>query len=241
GEVVAVLQRDLRGDLDLAAQVNEERAVGDLADPHALELVQRVGDAVGVLGVPHVRRDVDDDRVGMRLDDVERGDHAAYLADRRGQVTRRACLRRGFRPDRDRVTGARDSHGTLRSRNRRTSSVARAAGADHGVLLISVSGCSYGTRSCGKLTSPNGDSDPCRSAASSLTGIPPSGTWGQDGSMRSFFSFLPPATSSSAVHTDISPAFDSLRHAGAFPPPGLRIPAGHLVVTRRTASSVLWP
>ena len=48
GEVVAVAQRDLRLHLQLAAEVQQERAVGDLAHPHARQRLQRGGDLRGV-------------------------------------------------------------------------------------------------------------------------------------------------------------------------------------------------
>ena len=40
GQLVAVAQRDLRGHLDLAAEVQQERAVGDLADVDPVELLE---------------------------------------------------------------------------------------------------------------------------------------------------------------------------------------------------------
>jgi ferrochelatase len=89
-QVVTVAQRHLRRDLDLAAEVHEERAVRHLAHDDAGQRLQRVGDVLGVVRGQRVAREVDDDAVGVRLDDVERRDHPAGAADGRGEVTRGA-------------------------------------------------------------------------------------------------------------------------------------------------------
>ena len=67
---------------------------------------------VGVLGVRGVAGDVDDDAVGVRLDDVERGDDAAGLADGGGEVTDHAGGGGRLDPDGDRSTrdSAKASH-----------------------------------------------------------------------------------------------------------------------------------
>ena len=58
-QVVTGLQRDLRLHLDLAAEVEQERAVGHLADGDPLDGGQRAGDLVGVVGVRRRAREVD--------------------------------------------------------------------------------------------------------------------------------------------------------------------------------------
>ena len=81
GQLVAVAQRDLRGDLDLAAEVQQERAVGDLADVDPVQRLQRLDHLVGVGGVGGVAGEVDDDAVVVGVDHVEGGDDRAGLAD----------------------------------------------------------------------------------------------------------------------------------------------------------------
>jgi len=51
GELVAVAQGDLRRDLDLAAEVQQEGPVGDLAHVDAVELLEAGDDLLGVGGV----------------------------------------------------------------------------------------------------------------------------------------------------------------------------------------------
>jgi resuscitation-promoting factor RpfA len=53
-----------------------------------------------------------------------------------------------------------------------------------GYLLVSVTGCTYGTSSRGNSTSPKGESEPCTGLASSVTGCAPSGRSGHVGSIR---------------------------------------------------------
>jgi hypothetical protein len=97
GQVVAVLERHLRRHLDLAADMQQERAVADLADDDIGQLLNRVGDAVGMVHVDGVARDVDDDAVAHAVRDVEGRERAALLADRRRQ--QRSHLPRGGRLD----------------------------------------------------------------------------------------------------------------------------------------------
>ena len=56
GQVVAVLERHLGHHLELAAEVQQEGAVADLADGDAGQLGDRGGDLVGVVGSPRRRR-----------------------------------------------------------------------------------------------------------------------------------------------------------------------------------------
>ncbi len=88
GQVVAVAQRHLGGDLDLAADVHQKGPVGDLPDLDPRQLVDRVGQLVSMRLRLRVGRDVHHHRLGRRLDDVEPGDDPAGAADRRGEVAR---------------------------------------------------------------------------------------------------------------------------------------------------------
>ena len=75
-QVVAGAQRHLGVDLDLAADVQQERAVGDLVDLDALQAADVTDDLVGVLGVRGRAGDVDHEAVVPRLRDVQRRDDA---------------------------------------------------------------------------------------------------------------------------------------------------------------------
>ena len=112
-QVVARAQRDLRAHLDLAAEVEQEGPVADLADRDALDLAQRLGEAAGVLLVARGAGDVDDDPVGVRLGDVERGDRAAGQADGGRQPADRRRVGRDLEPDGDRVRRAGDGHARI--------------------------------------------------------------------------------------------------------------------------------
>ena len=59
GEVVAVADRDLGLDLELAPQVGQEGAVGDLADLDPVHPAHRHDERIGVVGVAGSRRHVD--------------------------------------------------------------------------------------------------------------------------------------------------------------------------------------
>ena len=61
GQVVTVAQLHLRGDLELAAEVHEEGPVAHLPDDEPVELRDRLGDALDVLGVRGVAADVHDE------------------------------------------------------------------------------------------------------------------------------------------------------------------------------------
>jgi hypothetical protein len=111
GEVVAGPQRDLRLHLQLAAQMQQERPVRDLADLHPRQRVERLGDLAPVVLVQRVAADVDDERRGVRLHDVQRRHHTPDLPDRDGEVAR--CARRGGHLDAggDGISGSGDGHG----------------------------------------------------------------------------------------------------------------------------------
>ena len=88
-QVVARAQRDLRVDLDLAADVEQEGAVADLVDLDALDLADRVDQDLGVVGVGGRAGDVDDEALVAGVGDVDRGDDAAGRGDGGGDGSRR--------------------------------------------------------------------------------------------------------------------------------------------------------
>src|SRR5699024_4085803 len=77
GEVVAVAQGHLRGGFELAAEVEQERAVGDFLDLDAGQRLEGVGDLLGMGDVAGVGADVGDDGVRGGIDDVEPGHDGA--------------------------------------------------------------------------------------------------------------------------------------------------------------------
>ena len=102
-EVVARLQRQLGVDLDLAALVHEERAVGDAVDLHAVEVADRSHDRLGVLGVPARHRHVADDHVALDADEVDRPEHRVGVGDRVRHARERIALLRQVQPHREAV------------------------------------------------------------------------------------------------------------------------------------------
>ena len=84
--------------LDLAAEVQQERAVGDLADLDAVELLRAADDLVGVGRVGGVAGDVGDDPDVVGVDHVERGHDAAGIADRGGDAADRGRVGGHGRP-----------------------------------------------------------------------------------------------------------------------------------------------
>jgi hypothetical protein len=85
-EVVAVTDRELRLDGELAAQVREEGAVGDLAELHALQALQRLDDLHRVVVPAGEDGDVRPHPLGPGGGDVQRGDRRTVLFDARGDV-----------------------------------------------------------------------------------------------------------------------------------------------------------
>ena len=83
-----VLQRHL----DLAAEVEEERAVGDVDHLDAGHLVDGRGDRVHVLRVVGEHGDVADLRAALDPHEVDRAEQAARVADRLGEPGKRAGL-----------------------------------------------------------------------------------------------------------------------------------------------------
>ena len=66
---------------DLAAQVHEEGPVGQVDDADAREVAEAVDDLLAVGTVARVDRDVAQDAVARGLDEVDRADVAAGVAD----------------------------------------------------------------------------------------------------------------------------------------------------------------
>ena len=87
-EVVARLQRRLRRHLDLAAEVEQERPVGDVLDLDARERVDGGDDLLDVVGARGVDRDVADLLALLDADEVDRAEAAAGVADRAGDARR---------------------------------------------------------------------------------------------------------------------------------------------------------
>ena len=118
-EVVAGLDRHLRRDLDLAALVHEERAVGHAHDLHALERADGVDHALGVGGVDagggHVARDA----AAVDAHEVDRAEDRALRADRAGHLGERAGQLAQLDAHRERVGGGRlEPRGRLQAGHR---------------------------------------------------------------------------------------------------------------------------
>src|SRR5699024_4787339 len=95
GQVVTGLQCDLGADLDLAPEVEQEGAVGDLVDVDAVDGVDRLDDAVGVLDVEAGAGHVDGEPVVPGVGDVDGGDDAALLCDDGGHPAHDRVVRGG--------------------------------------------------------------------------------------------------------------------------------------------------
>src|SRR5690606_24497016 len=100
-EIVAVADRELRLDRQLAAQVGEESAVRDLAELDALELLERLDDLHRVIVAAGEHRDVRPHALGPGGGDVERGDRRPVLLDAAGDVADRCGARRELQTDGD--------------------------------------------------------------------------------------------------------------------------------------------
>ena len=109
-QVVAVLQRDLGVDLDLAADVEQEGPVADLVDLDAVDGVDRLLELVGVVGVAGRAGDVEDQPLTGRVDDVDRGDHAAGRGDRGRHRPDDPVVGRRVQAHGDRVRRRGDGH-----------------------------------------------------------------------------------------------------------------------------------
>jgi len=114
GEVVTVAQRDAGGDLDLAAEVEQERAVADLAHLDAVERLEGVAHLVAVGSVGDVAADVDDDVVCVGLHDVEGGHGRAGPSGGGGELAGDGEACRGLHTQDHRVSGTGRGHGSSR-------------------------------------------------------------------------------------------------------------------------------
>ena len=88
-EVVARLQRGLRHHLELAAQVEQERPVGDVLDLDPGERAHRLDDACDVRVVGGEHGHVADLLAVLDPDEVDRAEQAARVADRASPAARR--------------------------------------------------------------------------------------------------------------------------------------------------------
>src|SRR5918994_2118845 len=109
-QVVAGAQRHLGGDLELAAQVEQEGPVADGVDVGAVDPADRLGDGVGVAGVDGVAGEVDHQQLRVGLDDVDRHHGARRLADRGGDAADAQRVGTEVHPHGDRVGGAGNAH-----------------------------------------------------------------------------------------------------------------------------------
>ena len=111
-QVVPVADRVLAVHLDLAAEVHQEGAVGDLADHDPRHAAHGLHQLVGVGGVAGRAGDVDPQPLVTRRGDVQRGDRPTGLLDRRRELAHRRPAGRHLEPDRDRVRhGGDGAHG----------------------------------------------------------------------------------------------------------------------------------
>ena len=98
-KVIAGLQRSLRDDLELAAQVHQERPVGDVLDLHPVERANGLDDAIEVPLVRREHADVSDLLPVLDADEVDRVQQASGLADRLGEECERARSVREMHPE----------------------------------------------------------------------------------------------------------------------------------------------
>ena len=83
GEVVPGADGHLVLDLDLPAQVHQERAVRDVDDPYPGDVTEAGDDLLAMDAVPGLDRDVPDDPITQGLDEIHRPDVPARVTDRR--------------------------------------------------------------------------------------------------------------------------------------------------------------
>ncbi len=119
-QVVAGPQRDLRPDLDLAADVEQEGAVADLVDLDARHHADRGDELLGVVGVGGRAGHVDDEAVVARVGDVDAGDDAAGGGDGGGDGSDDSVVGRGVQSHRDGVRRRGGRHAPHPSRAART-------------------------------------------------------------------------------------------------------------------------
>src|SRR2546426_12291307 len=86
-EIIPGLNRDLVADLDLAAHVHEERAVGDTADADTGQPPQPPDNLLRMEAVARLDGDVALGPLACRLDEVDGANVAPNVADRRRHAT----------------------------------------------------------------------------------------------------------------------------------------------------------
>ena len=119
-EVVARLERQLRVDLDLAALVHQERAVGDAVDRDAVQRADGADDGLGVRRVDAGDGDVADHALGLDAHEVDRAEHRVGLGDGVRDARERAAVLRDLQPHREAVgRGRLEARRRARSRDRR--------------------------------------------------------------------------------------------------------------------------
>ena len=106
GEIVASLHGHASIDLDLAAQVHEEGAVGHVHDGDALDAADTLGDALAVRLVARLEADVAGD-FASHLHDIDGADVPALGADGGRDLAEHAGLVDDADPDDEAVTGYR--------------------------------------------------------------------------------------------------------------------------------------
>ena len=89
-EIVARLDRHLAAHLDLAAEVHQERPVGDAFDLDPVDRPHSFDDLLEMLGAGRVDRDVADLRRAFDADEVDRAERTARVADRLRESCERA-------------------------------------------------------------------------------------------------------------------------------------------------------
>ena len=104
-KVVARADRHLRGHLDLAALVHQERAIRDAEDADAVDRADRLDDALAVLLVGAQNADVANDRVLVDAHEIDRTEDRIGLADRRRDAGELPRLMGDQRPNREAVGG----------------------------------------------------------------------------------------------------------------------------------------
>src|SRR6185369_3366876 len=106
-QVVARLHRHLALHLDLAAEVHEEGAVGDVDDADAFQRFQTLDHLLAVTLAARLERDVAGDGVAAHLDEVDGADVRPALPDGGGDLAEHAGLVLDLESHRQTVTGRR--------------------------------------------------------------------------------------------------------------------------------------
>jgi hypothetical protein len=81
-EIVARLQRRLRDDFQLPAEMEQERPVGDVLDPDAVDASHRCGDALELIGIDGQNGDVTNFLIAVDAYEVDGVEEAAFVGDR---------------------------------------------------------------------------------------------------------------------------------------------------------------